>query len=146
MYSEKIIKLVESYLYSYLWIDKKVLEIKRKYLIDDKDINSWIKSKGKICRTTENIALKNIQIECEIETEIKWHYIIKKVLDNYESQEEKEKINCIKYKYFERCSTSKIEIEMSISRPTQSRMKRDIVYCIALFAVKENLINIENLE
>ena len=146
MCSEKLIKLIESYLYSYLWIDKKVLEIKRKYLIDDKDINSWIKSKGKICRTTENIALKNIQIECEIETEIKWHYIIKKVLENYELKKEKEKINYIKYKYFERCSASKIEIEMSISRPTQSRMKRDIVYCIALFAVKENLINIENLE
>lgn len=46
--SEKIIRLIESYLYSYFWIYKKVLEIKGKYLIDDKDINSWIKSKVNI--------------------------------------------------------------------------------------------------
>ena len=146
MYSEKIIKLVESYLYSYLWIDKKILEIKRKYLIDDNDINNWIKSKGKISRTTEKLTIKKIQIEHEIEIEMKWHYIIKKVLKKYELGEEKEKINYIKYKYFEKSSTTKIEIEMSISRPTQSRIKTDIIYCIALFAVKENLINIEDFE
>ena len=34
MCSEKLIKLIESYLYSYLWIDKKVLEIKKSEVFD----------------------------------------------------------------------------------------------------------------
>ena len=68
--------------------------------MDGKDINSSIKSKGKITRTAEVQALNNIQIDEEIKTEIKWHSIIKRALQAYELRDEQEKINYIKFKYF----------------------------------------------
>jgi len=139
---KEIIKIIENHLYSYLWIDKKIIEIKNKYSLDERDVNSWIKSKGRITRITEIQALANIETSEEMEKELKWYYMIKKVLRIYETKDEQEKINYIKFKYFEKCSTTKIEMKMAISRPTQARIKADIIYYLAMFAVKEKLINI----
>ena len=65
--------------------------------------------------------------------------LIKKIIKHYE-EKEPEKFLYIKLKYFDKCSTTKIEMKMAICRATQSKIKTDIVYYIALFAVKENLI------
>ena len=141
MYNYKIIHIIEEYLYSYYSVDIEIRDIKEKYSINDKDINSWIKSKGKITRSTEVTAIRNICIEDRIQQRIKWYYLIKDIINDYKVNEP-EKYLFIKLKYFDKCSTSKIEMKMAICRATQAKLKTDIIYYIALFAVKENLIKI----
>ena len=142
MYNYKIIHIVEEHLYSYCLVDMEIRDIKQKYSVSDKDINSWIKSKGKINRSIEIIALKNIEMEEKIRNKIHWKVLIDKILKYYEENEQ-EKYWYIKYKYFEKCSTSKIEMKMAICRATQARLKSEIVYYIALYAVKEKLLKMD---
>lgn len=139
MYNSKIIRIVEEHLYTYYSIEFEIRGIKERYSMTDKDINSWIKSKGKINRSTEIQAIKNIELENEIIQQIKWHNLIKSIIEYYK-EKEPEKFLYIKLKYFDKCSTTKIEMKMAICRATQSKIKTDIVYYIALYAVKENLI------
>ena len=142
MYNYKIIHIVEEHLYSYCLIDMEIRDIKQKYSVSDKDINSWIKSKGKVNKNVEIMALKNIEMEEKIKNKIHWKILIDKILKYYESTEQ-EKYLYIKYKYFEKCSTSKIEMKMAICRATQARLKSEIVYYIALYAVKEKLLKMD---
>lgn len=144
MYNYKIIHIVEEHLYSYCLVDMEIRDIKQKYSASDKDINSWIKSKGKINRGVEIMALKNIEMEEKIRNKIQWKLLIDKILQHYEENEQ-EKYWYIKYRYFEKCSTTKIERKMAISRPTQARIKTEIIYYIALYGVKENLLKMEDL-
>ena len=144
MYNSKIIHIVEEHLYSYCSIDMEIRDIKLKYSISDKDINSWIKSKGNVSKGTEIMALKNIEMEEKIKNKIKWKFLIDRVLKYYESYEQ-EKYLYIKYRYFEKCSTTKIERKMAICRATQARIKSDIVYYIALYAVKDKLIKMDKV-
>ena len=139
MYNSKIIHIVEEHLYTYYSIEIQIRDIKEKYSMTDKDINSWIKSKGRVSKSTEIQAIKNIEMEKEVMEKIKWHNLIKKIIKHYE-ENEPEKFLYIKLKYFDKCSTTKIEMKMAICRATQSKIKIDIVYYIALFAVKENLL------
>lgn len=141
MYNYKIIHIVEEHLYSYCYIDLQICFIKEKYSVTDKDINSWLKSKGRISKSTEVLALKEIEMEKELENKIRWHYLITKVIEYYKKNEP-EKFLFIKLKYFEKCSTTKIEMKMALCRATQSRIRTDIVYYIAMFAVKEDILNI----
>lgn len=144
MYNYKIIHIVEEHLYSYCLVDMEIRDIKQKYSVSDKDINSWIKSKGKINRGVEIMALKNIEMEEKIKNKIKWKLLIDKILKYYEENEQ-EKYLYIKYRYFQKCSTTKIEMKMAICRATQARLKSEIVYYIALYAVKEKLIKMEKV-
>ena len=144
MYNSKIIHIVEEHLYSYCSIDMEIRDIKLKYSISDKDINSWIKSKGNVSKGTEIMALKNIEMEEKIKNKIRWKFLIERVLKYYEANEQ-EKYLYIKYRYFEKCSTTKIERKMAICRATQARIKSDIVYYIALYAVKDKLIKMDKV-
>ena len=142
MYNYKIIHIVEEHLYGYCLVDMEIRDIKQKYSISDKDINSWIKSKGRINRGVEIMALKNIEMEEKIRNKIQWKLLIDRILKYYEENEQ-EKYWYIKYRYFQKCSTTKIEMKMAICRATQARLKSEIVYYIALYAVKEDLIKME---
>ncbi len=142
MYNYKIIHIVEEHLYSYCLVDIEIRDIKEKYSISDKDINSWIKSKGKINRGVESMALKEIEMNEKIRNKIQWKQLIDRILKYYKENEQ-EKYWYIKHRYFERCSTTKIEMKMAICRATQARLKSEIVYYIALYAVKEDLIKME---
>jgi len=144
MYNYKIIHIVEEHLYGYCLVDMEIRDIKQKYSISDKDINSWIKSKGKINRGVEIMALKNIEMEEKIRYKIQWKLLIDRILKYYEENEQEKYWN-IKYRYFQKCSTTKIEMKMAICRATQARLKSEIVYYIALYAVKENLIKMETV-
>ena len=62
----------------------------------DKDINSWIKSKGRVSKSTEIQAIKNIEMEKEVMEKIKWHNLI---IKHYE-EKERGKFLYIKLKYF----------------------------------------------
>lgn len=146
MYNYKIIRIVEEHLFLYLWIDKRMEQIKEKYSKKEIDINSWIRSKGRVSKGVEITAINNIQMEEELNNLIKWHNIIKNAICVYTKNDEQEKLNYIQHKYFEKCSTARIEIEMAISRPTQSRIRTDIVYYIAILAIKEKLLELEDFE
>ena len=52
----------------------------------------------------------------------------------------------INLKYQRKCSITKIQIKTCLSRSTQSRIKKEILYYIAIFAYKENLIKMEEME
>lgn len=144
MYNYKIIHIVEEHLYSYCLVDMEIRDIKQKYSVSDKDINSWIKSKGKINRGVEIMALKNIEMEEKIRNKIRWKLLIDKILKYYEKNEQ-EKYMYIKYKYFQKCSTTKIEMKMAVCRATQARLKSEIIYYIALYAVKEKLLKMDKV-
>lgn len=144
MYNYKIIHIVEEHLYSYCLVDMEIRDIKQKYSVSDKDINSWIKSKGKINRGVEIMALKNIEMEEKIRNKIRWKLLIDKILKYYEENEQ-EKYMYIKYKYFQKCSTTKIEMKMAVCRATQARLKSEIIYYIALYAVKEKLLKMDKV-
>lgn len=144
MYNYKIIHIVEEHLYSYCLVDMEIRDIKQKYSVSDKDINSWIKSKGKINRGVEIMALKNIEMEEKIKNKIRWKLLIDKILKYYEENEQ-EKYMYIKYKYFQKCSTTKIEMKMAVCRATQARLKSEIIYYIALYAVKEKLLKMDKV-
>ena len=139
MYNSNIVRVVEEHLYTYYSIEIEIRDIKERYSMTDKDINSWIKSKGRVSKSMEIQAIRNIEMEKEIVNKIKWHNLIKKIIEYYK-ENEPEKFLYIKLKYFEKCSTTKIEMKMAICRATQAKLKTDIVYYIALYAVKERLI------
>ena len=143
MYYSKIIHIVEEHLYTYYSTDIEIRDIKEKYSITDIDINSCIKSKGKINRGVEIMALKNIEMQVEINNKIQWKLLIDKILEYYKKNEP-DKYLYIKLRYLDKCSTTKIENKMAICRATQARLKSDIVYYIALFAVKEDLIKMQS--
>ena len=88
------------------------------------------------------MALKNIEMQDEINNKIQWKLLIDKILEYYKKNEP-DKYLYIKLRYFDKCSTTKIENKMAICRATQARLKSDIVYYIALFAVKEDLIKMQ---
>lgn len=144
MNNYKIISIVEEHLYSYCSIELEIRDIKEKYSISDQDINSWIKSKGKVNKSVEIMALKNIEMTEKVKRKIRWKLMIDKVLKYYQENEE-EKYYYVKYKYFEKCSTAKIEIKMAICRATQARLKSEIIYYIALYAVKEKLLKMDSV-
>ena len=79
MYNSKIIHIVEKHIYTYYSTDIEIRDIKEKYSITDKDINSWIKSKGKINRGVEIMALKNIEMQDEINNKMQWKLLIDKI-------------------------------------------------------------------
>ena len=87
MHNSKIIHIVEEHLYTYYSTDMEIREIKEKYSITDKDINSWIKSQGKINRGVEIMALKNIEMQEEIYNKIQWKLLIGKILEYYKKNE-----------------------------------------------------------
>ena len=90
------------------------------------------------------MALKNIEMEEKIRNKIRWKLLIDKILKYYEKNEQ-EKYMYIKYKYFQKCSTTKIEMKMAVCRATQARLKSEIIYYIALYAVKEKLLKMDKV-
>lgn len=142
MISKKLVKTIEDYLYLYTSIDEEISDLKQsKGLSNSKDINSWIKAKGKVNREVENQAIQNIKTDELIERYTKWKNLISKVVDEYKNNSP-DKYYYMKLKYFRKASTVRIENEMAICRATQVRVKLDIIYYLALLGINENLIKL----
>lgn len=139
MINKEIVSTIEHYLYIYQGIDKEIEELEQqKEDTEGKDINSWIKS-NKVNRVVENKAIKNIRIDEKIEKYKKWKEVISNILKDYKKND-LERYTYIKMKYFKKYSINKIEMETSLTKSTQMRLKQDIIYYIAIFAYKEDLI------
>ena len=134
---------IQEHLYSYLYVDKQIAEIKEKYQTNTSDINYWIKSKGKINRTVENKAIANIEMYEEIEQELQWYEIISRMLDIYKENKQEQKIRYIELRYFQNKSDDRIKQIMYIGRNTQIRIRYEILDYILLKAVEQHLIKID---
>lgn len=99
MYNYKIIVQLKN-IYFCTLIDKEWKQIKEKYLKKEIDINSWIRSKGRVSKGVEITAINNIQMEEELNNLIRWHNIIKNAICVYTKNDEQEKLNYIQHKYF----------------------------------------------
>lgn len=106
----------------------------------NRDINSFIKSKNKINRTTEIQAVKNISIDKKIEEYRKWQKLIQ-----YELKELKIKDNDV-YKIvffkFTGYSFDKIKDELYLGERTVINLYNDFIIEITLLAIKNGLIHI----
>lgn len=146
MLSKKNISIIEDYLYIYPNFDEKVKEIRQESeMLTSKDINSWIKSKGKISNSVECQAILEIITEEKVNKCLKWKKIIESVMKTFK-EHYPERYLYVSLKYKDKCSIPKIQMKTCLSKSTQLRMKKEILYYIAIFAYKENLIKMEDID
>ena len=137
---KRVRRIIEDNLYFYQYIDKEIIEIREnKHLTKNKDINSWIKSKGHISSIVENEAINNISIDEKILYLEKWKILINEFMEYYKINENS-KYKYIRLKYFKRYNPNAIEFEMSIGSSVQWKIKNDIIFDITIEALKRNLI------
>ena len=143
MLSKKVMNDIEEYLYIYPNFEQKIEDIKRESeIVIKRDVNSWIKSKGKINNSVECQALLELITEEKINKCLKWKAVIEKVMKIF-SKYYPERYLYINLKYKDKCTITKIEMKSCMSKSTQSRIKQEILYYIAIFAFKENLIKLD---
>lgn len=109
-----------------------------------KDINSFIKSKNKVNRGVENIVIKNIIIDDNINTLLKWKEIIDNVFAEFK-KEDKEKGEILNYKLFTNFSEETISELCDIGVKKVNKTIRDFVTEVILIAIDEKLINIKKV-
>lgn len=143
MLSKKVMNDIEEYLYIYPNFEQKIEDIKRESeIVIKRDVNSWIKSKGKINNSVECQALLELMTEEKINKCLKWKAVIDKVMKIF-NKYYPERYLYINLKYKDKCTITKIEMKSCMSKSTQSRIKQEILYYIAIFAFKENLIKLD---
>lgn len=146
MLSKKNISIIEDYLYIYPNFDEKIKEIRQESeMVTSKDINSWIKSKGRISNSVECQAILEIITEEKVNKCLKWKKIIESVMKIFK-EHYPERYLYVSLKYKDKCSIPKIQMKTCLSKSTQLRMKKEILYYIAIFAYKENLIKMEDID
>lgn len=107
---------------------------------DSRDINSFIKSKNRVNRTTELQALKNANIDKKIDEYKKWQILIQNELENLKtSDNEIYKIIVLKFTGY---SFDKIKDEIYLGERTVVNLYNDFIVEISLLAVKNGLIYI----
>lgn len=109
-------KTMEEYLYLYQFIDIEILDIKNKF-DDEKEIKKEVKKLRKIKK------------------------IIDEVLD-YFQKNDKDKYSFIVLRYFKKLAPKDIEEELYLNSSLQWRIKNDVIYILALVALKEKVLEI----
>ena len=109
-----------------------------------KDINSFIKSKNKVNRGVESIVIKNIIIDDNINTLLKWKEIIDNVFIEFK-KEDKEKGEILNYKLFTNFSEETISELCDVGVKKVNKTIRDFVTEVILIAIDEKLINIKKV-
>ena len=106
----------------------------------NRDINSFIKSKNKINRTTEIQAVKNISIDKKIEEYRKWQKLIQDELKELKIKDNDfYKIVFFKFTGY---SFDKIKDELYLGERTVINLYNDFIIEITLLAIKNGLIHI----
>ncbi len=104
------------------------------------DINSFIKSKNKINRTTEIQAVKNISIDKKIEEYRKWQKLIQDELKELKIKDND--VYKIVFFKFTGYSFDKIKDELYLGERTVINLYNDFIIEITLLAIKNGLIHI----
>lgn len=106
----------------------------------NKDVNSFIKSKNSVSKTTELQALKNINIDKKIEEYKKWQTLIHNELEELKAKDnEVYKIVMFKFTGY---SFEKIKDELYLGERTVVNLYNDFIVEITLLAIKNELIHI----
>lgn len=106
----------------------------------NRDINSFIKSKNKINRTTEIQAVKNISIDKKIEEYRKWQKLIQDELKELKIKDND--VYKIVFFKFTGYSFDKIKDELYLGEGTVINLYNDFIIEITLLAIKNGLIHI----
>lgn len=141
MRSKKILSYVKAKVSEYPKIDSiiKGLEL-NKETSNSRDINSFIKSKNKVNKTTELQAMKNLNIDKKIEEYRRWQSLIYDELEELKNKDEEVyKIVIFKFTGY---SFEKIKDELFLGERTVVNLYNDFIVEISLLAVKNRLINI----
>ena len=106
----------------------------------NRDINSFIKSKNKINRTTEIQTVKNISIDKKIEEYRKWQKLIQDELKELKIKDND--VYKIVFFKFTGYSFDKIKDELYLGERTVINLYNDFIIEITLLAIKNGLIHI----
>lgn len=109
-----------------------------------RDINFYLRSKNKVNRSVENIVIKNILIDDNIYTLLKWKDIIDMVFEEFK-KEETVKSDIINYKLHTNFSEDTISELCNVSDKKVNKTVRDFVTEIILIAIDEKLINLKQV-
>ena len=106
----------------------------------NRDINSFIKSKNEINRTTEIQAVKNISIDKKIEEYRKWQKLIQDELKELKIKDND--VYKIVFFKFTGYSFDKLKDELYLGERTVINLYNDFIIEITLLAIKNGLIHI----
>lgn len=138
---KKILSYVKLKVKEYPKIDSNIegLELSKETQ-SNRDINSFIKSKNKINRTTEIQAVKNISIDKKIEEYRKWQKLIQDELKELKIKDND--VYKIVFFKFTGYSFDKIKDELYLGERTVINLYNDFIIEITLLAIKNGLIHI----
>lgn len=138
---KKILSYVKLKVKEYPKIDSIIEGLKlSKETQSNRDINSFIKSKNKINRTTEIQAVKNISIDKKIEEYRKWQKLIQDELKELKIKDND--VYKIVFFKFTGYSFDKIKDELYLGERTVINLYNDFIIEITLLAIKNGLIHI----
>ena len=141
MVTKKVKKIIRKKLYEYPIYDRLINELElEKDTTEGRDINSSIRSKNKISRTTEGQVIKNISIDSKINEYKKWKELIDNVLQDFRKCD-KTKLKIVEYKFFGNIPEDIIADELYVSKSTVRSHLKDIYFEIGILATLNNLIS-----
>ena len=137
--------VIENFINGYGLITESVkgLEEKKEEGVS-RDINFYLRSKNKVNRSVENIVIKNILIDDNIYTLLKWKDIIDMVFEEFKKEEDV-KADIINYKLHTNFSEDTISELCNVSDKKVNKTIRDFVTEIILIAIDEKLINLKQV-
>lgn len=141
MKSDKCIKYVKEIVSEYPRIDTIIegLELK-KDSSNNEDINSFIRSKNKINRTTELEALNRVNIDKQIQNYRKWQKLIHNELDEIKTTDGE--IYKIVKRKFAGATFDDIENETFIGKKRAIKLYYDFVVNITILALENKLVSL----
>lgn len=141
MVTKKVKKIIRKKLYEYPIYDRLINELElEKDTVSGGDINSSIRSKNKISRTTEGQVIKNISIDSKINEYKKWKELIDNVLQDFRKCD-KTKLKIVEYKFFGNIPEDIIADELYVSKSTVRSYLKDIYFEIGILATLNDLIS-----
>ena len=141
MKSDKCIKYVKEIISEYPRIDTIIQSLEmKKDISNSRDVNSFIRSKNKINRTTETQAINSVNIDEQIESYRKWQNLVNKELEEIKTTDN-DVYKVVKSK-FAGATFDNIENETFIGRQRAINLYYDFVVNITLLAVNSKLIKL----
>lgn len=141
MVTKKVKKIIRKKLYEYPIYDRLINELElEKDTTEGRDINSSIRSKNKISRTTEGQVIKNISIDSKINEYKKWKELIDNVRQDFRKCD-KTKLKIVEYKFFGNIPEDIIADELYVSKSTVRSYLQDIYFEVGILATLNNLIS-----
>lgn len=143
MIVKRVRKIVNERLSEYPIMENRIMELEYQLgtASTNKDINSFIKSKGKTSNLTEGIAIHDIEIEEKLNEYKKWKCLIDSIYDDFKKND-KVKAKILEYKYFANYSEDKVKDSLYLSKSALRNSIDYIQYEVGIRATYKGLIKI----